>query len=234
MGVLTMKLKHLGKQIQTWWHRKNSALFDPKGTETFIIEETQGLCRRQIPDEIFEGMLMLSTASLHFVTVPTVFFPLHLTPPRMCTRRPCWDFTCFFAASAYRCISVSVKKVCFVFRGEFRVVFFRVLWNWYQIWVWQIWKVSISCFVNFKASPFQIGSSQLELRSEDVRGFESHFTFQGRSTYTSLHESTRIPQKFHGKKRHLPGISMTVRYEIMWDRLVPLVLQVVGFVVLPF
>ena len=51
-----MKLKHLGKQIQTSWHRKNSSLFDPKGIEPFIIEETQGLCRRQIPDEILEGL----------------------------------------------------------------------------------------------------------------------------------------------------------------------------------
>lgn len=122
---------------------------------------------------------MLSTASLHFVTVPTVFFPLHLTPPRMCTRRPCWDFTCFFAASAYRCISVSVKKVCFVFRGEFRCI------------------SVFSCFVKFQgfsvsrllSNWYQIGSSQLELRSEDVRGFESHFTFQGWRVY--LHESTR-------------------------------------------
>lgn len=144
---------------------------------------------------------MLSTASLHFVTVPTVFFPLHLTLPRMCTRRPCWDFTCFFSASAYRCISVSRKCVlCF---GENFVFscFFQGM-----------------CFVNFKASPFQIGSSQLELRSEDVRGFESHFTFQGWSTYTSLHGEKGIPQQFHEKnqktkKRHLPGISMTVRYE---------------------
>ena len=61
----------------------------------------------------------------------------------------------------------------------------------------------------FKASPFQnwyqIGSSQLELRSEDVRGFESHFTFQGWSTYTSLHgknkNSTTISRKKSKNKK---------------------------------
>lgn len=87
---------------------------------------------------------------------------------------------CIYGVSMH----IVIGLVCF---GEnFVLCFFHVL--------------SISCFVKFRGFSaiwqnwYQIGSSQLELRSEDVRGFESHFTFQGRLTYTSLHGEKGIPQ----------------------------------------
>ena len=52
------------------------------------------------------------------------FLPVTLTPPRMCTRRPCWDFTCFFAAyTAYRDRKCVSRKWFFMF-CQFQGCFF--------------------------------------------------------------------------------------------------------------
>lgn len=130
------------------------------------------------------------------------FLPVTLTPPRMCTRRPCWDFTCFFAAyTAYRDRKCVSRKWFFMF-CQFQGCFFCNL------------RLAIEIY------PATRSSSSGPKTSVDSKAI-LHFKV-GLHGFRIPQQLTKISRHFVVyKKRHLPGISMTVRYyerscEIGW------------------